>query len=232
MSRRLGSTTSHRMTVAPPPVPRSRWYGPASRTFDLLVATTAVVLLSPLLGVIWLLIRVTSPGSAVFRQERIGRHGRPFVVYKFRTMVAGGSDDRHREYVMSLITDDAGSPDAVEGVYKLVDDDRITSVGRWLRRSSLDELPQLFNVLEGSMSLVGPRPGLAYEVELYGDLERRRLLVKPGITGLWQVSGRNNLTMRQMFELDSVYVDEQSILLDLRILSKTPREMLRPSGAQ
>jgi lipopolysaccharide/colanic/teichoic acid biosynthesis glycosyltransferase len=196
------------------------------------VAATAIVAFAPLLVAVWVAVRATSPGPALFRQERIGRDGRPFVVYKFRTMARDNSDDRHREYVTSLITDDAGPPSVDEGVYKLTDDERITPLGRWLRRSSLDELPQFFNVLGGSMSLVGPRPGLRYEVELYGNLERRRLLVKPGMTGLWQVSGRNNLSMREMFELDCTYVEDQSILLDLRILSRTPRELVRPSGAR
>ncbi len=214
---------------------RSSWYEPMSRTIDLVVAVTALVVLAPLLGAIWLAIRLTSPGPAIFRQERIGRNGQPFVLYKFRTMRADSADERHREFVTSLIAGDdssASDGDGDEEVFKLVDDDRITRVGGWLRRSSLDELPQLFNVVSGAMSLVGPRPGLRYEVELYGEPERRRLLVQPGVTGLWQVSGRNNLSMQQMFELDARYVDEQSILLDLQILAKTPQELVRPSGAQ
>ncbi|HSL75084.1 MAG TPA: sugar transferase [Ilumatobacteraceae bacterium] len=212
-------------------------FGPGfSRVLDIVIATVVLIVTAPLMVAVAAAIRVSSPGPVIFRQERIGRSGETFTLYKFRTMRSDATDDAHREFVSALITapdrTDGAAADSRDGSqYKLADDGRVTAVGHWLRRYSIDELPQFFNVLDGSMAVVGPRPGLGYEAELYGDLERRRLLVKPGITGLWQVSGRNRLSMRQMFELDARYVTERSVRLDLEILRRTPRELVRPSGA-
>jgi lipopolysaccharide/colanic/teichoic acid biosynthesis glycosyltransferase len=213
-----------------------RSYEVVSRLLDITVAAVALTVAAPLMVLAALAVRFSSPGPVIFRQERVGRTGRSFTLYKFRTMRSDAPDDAHRALVSALITEpdgeDAGVTRAEGASYKLDDDDRVTPVGRWLRRYSIDELPQFFNVLEGSMAVVGPRPGLPYEAELYGDVERRRLLVKPGITGLWQVSGRNHLSMREMFELDARYVDERSVRLDLEILARTPLELVRPSGAR
>jgi lipopolysaccharide/colanic/teichoic acid biosynthesis glycosyltransferase len=150
---------------------------------------------------------------------------------KFRTMRVDNDDAVHRAYVTRLLTEDAPPDGGVEGVYKLVHDPRITPVGRWLRLSSLDELPQLWNVLRGEMSLVGPRPALAWEVALYRPEHRRRLVVKPGLTGLWQVTGRSTLTMLQALDLDVEYVERRSLALDLALLVRTGPALLRRSTA-
>jgi lipopolysaccharide/colanic/teichoic acid biosynthesis glycosyltransferase len=202
-----------------------------ARLRDLVLGVPALIALSPLLLCCALAIRLTSSGPAVFSQERVGRNGVPFRIYKFRTMKAGTGDDRHRIYVTKLLTD-GGEEAAADGVFKLADDDRITGVGAFLRRLSLDELPQLINVVKGEMSLVGPRPGIDYEVELYRPADRVRLLVKPGMTGLWQATERNHVGMREMFELDRRYVRERSISMDFEIMVRTVGQMVQPSGAR
>ena len=202
------------------------------RAFDIVVAAVLLVLAVPLLVMAGLLILTTSRGGILFRQERLGRYRRPFVIYKFRTMAAGCTDEPHREYMRRLLAQDADAPTGGErGLYKLVDDPRVTRAGRLLRRTSLDELPQLWNVLIGDMSLVGPRPALPYEAEQFGPAHDRRYVVRPGITGLWQVSGRSRLTMRQGLRLDLEYVDRQSFLLDLKILIKTVPAVLSPNAS-
>jgi lipopolysaccharide/colanic/teichoic acid biosynthesis glycosyltransferase len=165
----------------------------------------------------------------VYRQVRLGRSRRPFVVNKFRTMAAGVGDEPHRQYVLGLISGELGATD--NGVFKLTQDDRITRVGRLLRRSSLDELPQLWNVLRGDMSLVGPRPPIPYEVEKYPEHWFGRFAVKPGITGMWQVSGRSERTLDEMIELDLEYVRRQSFWLNVEILARTVPVVLRARGA-
>jgi exopolysaccharide biosynthesis polyprenyl glycosylphosphotransferase len=191
-------------------------------TFDRTVAFCGLVLLSPLLIGIVMAVRLTSRGPAFFRQQRIGRDGVPFTMIKFRSMVADAEELRGE-----LI--DQSDRDGL--MFKMHADPRITKVGALLRRYSLDELPQLFNVLGGSMSLVGPRPPLPEEVERYGDDVRRRLLVKPGVTGLWQVSGRADLSWEESVRLDLRYVDNWSLAADLLILWKTARAVVRGSGA-
>jgi lipopolysaccharide/colanic/teichoic acid biosynthesis glycosyltransferase len=204
-----------------------------SRALDVIIASVAIVLTAPLMLAAAAAVRLTSSGPVIFRQERVGRHGERFTLHKFRTMRAGAPEDKHREFVSALISDrDRAVDGAGDVAYKLSDDERVTAVGRWLRRYSIDELPQFFDVLAGSMAVVGPRPGLPYEAALYGELERRRLLVRPGITGLWQVSGRNHLSMHEMFELDARYVDERDVRLDLKIIARTPLELIHPSGAR
>jgi lipopolysaccharide/colanic/teichoic acid biosynthesis glycosyltransferase len=201
------------------------------RAFDLFVGLLSLLLLSPLLGVVALMVRVTSPGPALFRQTRLGRNRRPFVLYKFRTMYDGSPNEIHRDYVSRLLTEDHPPPGGRLGLYKLENDPRITPLGRWLRRTSIDELPQLFNVVRGEMSLVGPRPALPWEVELIGPGHQERFHVLPGLTGLWQVSGRNKLTMRQGLDLDVEYVRRQSFALDLAILLRTVPLVLSTHGA-
>ncbi len=188
--------------------------------------------MAPLLLVVAALIGLTDRGPALFRQTRIGLGGRPFVMYKFRTMRTGASDEIHRAYVRRLLTEDEPPPGGTSGLYKLDRDPRITRVGAVLRRTSIDELPQLFNVLRGQMSLVGPRPALPWEAELFTDWHRARLLVPPGVTGLWQISGRNRLTMRQGLDLDIEYLKRQSFALDLLILLKTIPAVLTANGAR
>nr|WP_081639784.1 sugar transferase [Actinomadura flavalba] len=185
-------------------------------------ALAGLLALSPLLALVALVIKATSPGPVMFRQTRVGREGREFTVFKFRTMVV---DAEHRR--SELLEDNEG-----DGVlFKIRADPRITRVGRVLRRYSLDELPQLINVLRGDMSLVGPRPPLPDEVARYGDDVYRRLVVKPGLTGLWQVSGRSDLTWEESVRLDLRYVDNWSLAMDLQIMWKTGSAVVRGSGA-
>jgi exopolysaccharide biosynthesis polyprenyl glycosylphosphotransferase len=203
------------------------------RLSDLLIATGALLILSPFWIVIALLIKLDSKGPVFYKQERVGMDGRIFLFYKFRSMRVGSDDAPHREYQKRFI---AGSPEANLGdpdqpVYKLAADARVTRVGRVLRRLSLDELPQLFNVLRGDMSVVGPRPPIPYEVEAYDLWHRKRLDMKPGLTGLWQVSGRNRLPFDEMVRLDLYYIENWSLLLDLKIILRTLPVMLRGDDA-
>lgn len=202
------------------------------RIFDVVVASLAVCLLSPVFAVAWVLVRVTSPGPAIFRQVRIGQYCRPFVMYKFRTMYAGCPDAIHRNYVRKLLTDEPALDGGAAGVYKLDADPRVTRVGRLFRRASIDELPQLFNVIRGDMSLVGPRPALPWEAELFSAAHLARFLASPGVTGLWQTSGRNTLTMIDGLDLDVEYIQRQSFLLDLHILVRTVPAVLTADGVR
>ena len=197
------------------------------RALDVALAAVLIVTASPVLLLAWCLVRWTSPGPALFRQERLGRDMRPFMVLKLRSMYVGNDDRTHRAYVTSMLAaepDDAGRNG---GLFKLVGDPRITPLGAWLRRTSLDELPQLFNVLRGEMSLVGPRPMLPWEAQLLGEPYRPRFAVKPGITGLWQVSGRSRLSMRTALELDVEYARRRGVALDLWILARTVPALFR-----
>jgi exopolysaccharide biosynthesis polyprenyl glycosylphosphotransferase len=190
--------------------------------FDRIIAGVALLMLSPFLVLIGLAVRLTSSGPALFTQTRIGRYGREFRMVKFRSMCADAEDRR-----AELLTVNES-----EGVlFKIRQDPRVTAVGRVLRRFSLDELPQLLNVLRGSMSLVGPRPPLPDEVARYQDDVRRRLLVKPGLTGLWQISGRSDLSWEESVRLDLRYVEDWSLSLDLFVLWKTARAVVRATGA-
>ena len=198
----------------------------AKRVMDIAGSLFGLVVLSPLLIAIAVGIKLTSKGPVLFRQQRVGLYGKKFTFLKFRSMHVVNDDTVHKEYVKSLI---AGSNGAAKGngVYKLTDDPRITPLGKWLRRTSLDELPQLLNVLRGEMSLVGPRPAIPYEVESYDTWHRRRLLaVKPGITGLWQVEGRSRVTFDEMIRLDLRYAAGWSLWLDIKILLRTPRAVV------
>jgi exopolysaccharide biosynthesis polyprenyl glycosylphosphotransferase len=190
--------------------------------FDRASASLALILLSPLLVAIVIAIRAGSHGPALFRQVRVGRDGREFTVLKFRTMVV---DAEQRKAALVDYNDHDGV------LFKIRNDPRVTRAGAWLRRYSLDELPQLINVLRGDMSLVGPRPPLPEEVVQYGDDVRRRLVVRPGMTGLWQVSGRADLSWEESVRLDLRYVENWSLTLDLQILWKTWSAVARGSGA-
>jgi len=208
--RLSGSAPSHR---------RRRTLGcGAKRALDLVGAALLLLVLWPVVVAAGLAVRATSPGPMLFRQERVGRDGRIFTMLKLRTMRSDSSDRAHRAYVAALLS---GEAVAVDGLYKLQGDDRVTRVGRLLRRTSLDELPQVWNVLRGHMSLVGPRPALPWEVDLFPPWARQRFEVRPGITGLWQVSGRSRLSMLDGLILDVQYVRRQSLLFDLLILVRT-----------
>jgi exopolysaccharide biosynthesis polyprenyl glycosylphosphotransferase len=189
---------------------------------DRSLAAAALLVLAPVLLVLALAVRLSSPGPVLYRQQRVGRGGQPFTMLKFRSMVVD-ADQRLAELQARNESDGL--------LFKMRDDPRVTPVGRWLRRLSLDELPQLLNVLGGSMSLVGPRPPLAAEVGRYDDAVRRRLLVKPGLTGLWQVSGRSDLPWDEAVRLDLRYVENWSLGLDLAILWRTGRAVLARNGA-
>jgi exopolysaccharide biosynthesis polyprenyl glycosylphosphotransferase len=190
--------------------------------FDRALALSALLLLSPLFAIVPVIIRCSDGGPAFFRQVRVGQGGRSFILIKFRTMVP---DAEQRKDRLTALNDHDGV------LFKMRDDPRVTRVGRWLRRSSLDELPQLLNVLVGDMSLVGPRPALPKEAALYADHVRRRLAVKPGLTGLWQINGRADLSWEESVRLDLRYVENWSFLLDLQILWKTWAAVRRGSGA-
>ncbi|HEX8845832.1 MAG TPA: sugar transferase [Pyrinomonadaceae bacterium] len=203
------------------------------RASDIIIASLALALLSPLWLIVALVIKLDSRGPVFYKQERVGMDGRIFLFYKFRTMRIDADDAAHREFQRKYI---AGHAEAtlVEGerpAYKLVGDARITRAGRLLRRLSLDELPQLLNVLRGDMSVVGPRPPIPYEVEAYELWHRKRLDMKPGLTGLWQVSGRNRLPFDEMVRLDLFYIENWSLLLDLKIILRTLPVMLRGDDA-
>jgi len=206
----------------------------SKRAIDVFGSLWLLVLLSPVFLMITAAIKLTSRGPVLFRQKRIGEHGTPFTFLKFRSMYVNNDSSEHREYVRKLIAGQAEKKAAGGGgaVFKLTNDPRITPVGRFLRRASLDELPQLINVLCGEMSLVGPRPPLPYEVEAYATWHRRRLLeAKPGITGLWQVHGRSRVEFDEMVRLDLRYARECSPLLDLKILLQTPKAVIGGDGA-
>jgi lipopolysaccharide/colanic/teichoic acid biosynthesis glycosyltransferase len=214
--------TTSRSAARAPTIPRL-----VSRIVDLIIATLALIVLLPLMGLIILVIRATSSGPALFRQTRVGYMGLPFVMLKFRTMYASGDDRPHQEYVRRMLTNEDEAARGPSGLFKLERDPRVTPVGRWLRRRSLDELPQILNVLRGNMAIVGPRPALPWEVPLYQPHHLLRFQVKPGITGLWQVSGRNRLSMNEALDLDVEYVNRWSLSLDLRILALTVPAVLR-----
>jgi lipopolysaccharide/colanic/teichoic acid biosynthesis glycosyltransferase len=205
----------------------------AIRVFDIVGAALLTVLLSPLLLVVALLVRLDSRGPAIFRQERIGRDLKPFRVAKFRTMREGVAADPHRAYVEEMIRKEAyDAKGEQKPMAKLQEDPRITKIGGFLRRTSLDELPQLWNVLRGEMSLVGPRPPIQYEVDGYPARAFRRFAVRPGVTGLWQVRGRSLVTFQKMIDLDIEYVEQRSLLLNLKIILLTIPTVLHGKGAE
>jgi lipopolysaccharide/colanic/teichoic acid biosynthesis glycosyltransferase len=204
------------------------------RAIDILGSGFLLLLLSPVLTVITLLIKITSKGPAIFEQERVGQFGRRFKCLKFRTMYANNDPKIHREFVQSFIAGKAEGQGAGQAapVFKLTNDPRVTLVGRFLRKTSLDEFPQFLNVLRGEMSLVGPRPPVPYEFDVYDYWHRRRVLeVKPGVTGLWQVSGRSRTCFDDMVRLDLRYSQTWSLWLDVRILLATPRAVFTGDGA-
>ncbi len=205
------------------------------RMMDIVGSIIALIVCAPLFAVIAAAIKLTSKGPVFFRQSRVGQYGVPFVFLKFRSMHTNNDPSVHRGYVRDLIAGQAErkpSNGKGESLYKLTNDSRVTKVGAFLRKTSLDELPQFFNVLKGEMSLVGPRPPIPYEVEVYDIWHRRRLLeALPGITGLWQVNGRSRVKFDEMVRLDLRYAQTWTPWLDVKILARTPRAVLFNSGA-
>jgi lipopolysaccharide/colanic/teichoic acid biosynthesis glycosyltransferase len=184
-------------------------------------ALCILLALSPILIAVALAVKWTSDGPMLFRQERLGLHRSTFKIIKFRTMSNRNSDAQHREFVKKMLTSEDDVDGGEQGVYKLVNDPRITPIGGFLRRTSIDELPQLWNVVRGEMSLVGPRPVLAWEADLFPPEAERRFACRPGMTGLWQVSGRSTLDFKAALELDVVYVEKKSVWYDISILWRT-----------
>jgi lipopolysaccharide/colanic/teichoic acid biosynthesis glycosyltransferase len=205
------------------------------RVIDIVGSAALLLVLSPFLTLIMALIKLTSKGPVIYKQERLGRFGARFKCLKFRTMYSNNDPKIHQEYVQKFIAGKDGlnnSEGSDKPVYKLVKDPRVTFVGGLLRKTSLDELPQFWNVLRGDMSLVGPRPPVPYEFEVYDIWHRRRVLeVRPGVTGLWQVSGRNRTRFDEMVRLDLRYCQTWSIWLDLKILLATPKAVFNGGGA-
>lgn len=225
---------AERPWLRPDEVRRSWAYEATKRALDVTIAALVLGGLAPLWLLLAALVRLTSPGPALYRGTVVGRGGRPFTYYKLRTMAADSEASVHRAFIAGYVRADRPYTEELDPatgqrrpVYKVVGDQRITPLGRWLRRTSLDEVPQLLNVLRGEMSLVGPRPPVLYEYELYDDWAKQRLLVRPGITGLAQVRARGRASFSQMVALDLAYIRQRSLWLDLRILLATPRAMLR-----
>ena len=216
------------------------------RFIDISVSLVVLIFLAPILAIICVIIRLDTPGPAIFRQERVGarrvrRNSRVeweqarFHCYKFRSMVCHADPDLHKRYVQALIQNDQNCMEEIQGgdnhLRKMVKDPRITRVGHFLRKTSMDELPQFYNVLIGNMSLVGPRPAIPYEVEIYKPWHYQRFNALPGLTGMWQVTARSSADFDEMVWLDILYIENQSLWLDLKILFKTPLVVIACRGA-
>jgi exopolysaccharide biosynthesis polyprenyl glycosylphosphotransferase len=231
LSSTLRDIASQRLTVRPlgrfpvvyvEPVQREGWRRTAKRTFDILGASVGLLITAPLLIASAIAIKIDTRGPVLFRQSRVGRDSKPFDIVKFRSMVPNAEE---------LLIDLRDDNEADGPLFKIKDDPRVTTVGRWLRRMSIDELPQLWNVLRGEMSLVGPRPALHHETEAWDELLTQRLRVKPGLTGMWQVNGRSDTSFEDYTRLDLYYVDNWSLLTDIAILAKTVPVVLTSRGA-
>lgn len=208
------------------------WRDAAKRGLDIFGSLLLMTLFAPVWLAVLAAVKWTSPGPALFKQVRVGRRGTPFTMLKFRTMRVNANHAIHQDYVSWFIKSSGQHPRTGNEVFKLTNDPRVTSVGRFLRKASLDELPQFWNVLRGDMSLVGPRPALPFEVDQYQPWHRRRVLeAKPGITGLWQVNGRSRTTFDEMVRLDLRYARTHSLWMDIKILAATPAAMISGKGA-
>ena len=204
-----------------------QWF---KRSVDLVVTWSLLLAFGLPMLLIAAAIKLHSPGPVFYRQQRIGKDGVPFTMLKFRSMRLGTDSEIHRRHMQRLIRDNMRPEDLGAASLKMSRDPRITGVGKVLRKCGLDELPQLFNVLRGEMSLVGPRPPLPYEYELYNEWHKQRLAVLPGITGLWQVTAHNTVSFEEMVQIDLEYIASMSLWLDLKIMVATPVEMLRGKG--
>ena len=207
-----------------------RLYGYIKYIMDIAIALLIIILLGPLMLIIAVGILFSSPGPVFYRQIRIGKNGKQFEMLKFRSMQVKNNPDLHREYVQKLIRENTSPSSEDAPSLKLMKDPRITGLGKYLRKFGIDELPQFFNVLRGEMSIVGPRPSLPYEYEMYSDWHKQRLAVLPGITGLWQVTAHNTVSFDEMVQIDLNYILTMSFLQDLKIMLLTPIEMLRGKG--
>jgi lipopolysaccharide/colanic/teichoic acid biosynthesis glycosyltransferase len=201
--------------------------------FDFLLALAALVILSPFMLLIAIAIKIDSPGRAIYRREQIGKDGQMFKSYKFRTMKAGNDDTEYKQYIVKYILENAPYKVDHNGqlIYKITGDPRVTRVGAILRKTNLDELPQLVNIIKGEMSWVGPRPDIPFAVDLYDDWHRQRLSVKPGLTGLWQVRGRKSLSFDEMVRLDIKYINRESFWWDIKIILLTIKTILVGDGS-
>ena len=233
-STEAGSLSTTRLAVADG---ESRYSAAACRALDVAVSAVLLLVLSPVFLALAIAIRLDSSGRAIYRQRRVGRNQEPFTVNKFRTMHSGAGHETHREFVIGLIAARELAPGETQAqrdesnFFKMANDTRVTRVGRFLRKSSLDELPQLWNVLRGDMSLVGPRPPIPYEVEHYPPHWFDRFAVKPGMTGLWQVNGRSELGLEEMIALDVEYARTRSLWLNVKILARTVPVVFAGRGA-
>jgi len=207
----------------------------SKRVLDVIAASIGLIVCAPVAAIIAVLIKLSSPGPVLFKQVRVGKDGKEFVFYKFRSMRVGSDDSKHRQYIKAFIEGNEEELRRLQGngkkLYKLTCDERVTFIGKFLRRTSLDELPQLINVLRGEMSMVGPRPHLPYEVELYKDWHKRRLQGLPGITGWWQIHGRSRVPFDEAVRMDIWYLEHQSLILDLRIMCRTITKAIVGRGA-
>lgn len=201
---------------------RNRYHSIIKRGIDLAVATFGLILCAPTMIFIAILVKLDSPGPIIFAHKRIGKDGKGFKMFKFRSMVHDAEE---------ILKRDSELKRAYENDYKIKSDPRITKIGKFIRNHSLDELPQIINVLRGEMSLVGPRPVIEDELRKYGPLAEKLLVVKPGITGLWQISGRSNISYEERVKIDTDYIENYSILMDLKILFKTIPVVIFGSGA-
>jgi lipopolysaccharide/colanic/teichoic acid biosynthesis glycosyltransferase len=222
--REQGAASASRVSVEPSPTPLG--YRVAKRSLDIAASGIWLLVASPVMGLIAVAIKLDSRGPILFRQQRVGLGGRPFVLYKFRTMDERADEEEHQRYVSKLIRGEKSDPGESATWVPIEGDPRVTRIGSFLRRSHLDELPQLMNILRGDMSLVGPRPPIPYEVELYEPWHLERLAVTPGLTGLWQANGWGRLSFDEGVHLDVEYVRRRSFGLDLRIIGRTAWQIL------
>lgn len=216
-------------------VTRTEWKQPAYFTLikpllDYFIAAILLIITAPLFLIFSIGIKLHSPGPVFYYQQRIGKDGRPFRMIKFRSMRVNANTDLHKEYVQSLIQKNISPKDLGKETLKLEADPRVTGLGKILRSHGLDELPQLINVLKGEMSIVGPRPSLEYELEVYEEWHKRRLAVLPGITGVWQVTAHNTVPFNEMVQIDIDYIQKANLWFDLKVMLLTPIEMLRKKG--
>ncbi len=212
---------------------RAVWERFVKRSLDIIASLVVLIIGFPFLIAVAMLIKLTSKGPIFFRQARVGENGEEFILFKFRTMKPGSDDSLHKEFTRSFIQG-LMSQSNLDGdrssIYKLTNDPRITAVGGFLRKTSLDELPQFINILKGEMTIVGPRPPLHYEYDCYDDWHKLRLKVRPGLTGLWQVSGRSSVPFHEMVMLDLHYIENWSMRMDLKIMMQTIPVMLSGTG--
>jgi len=212
-------------------LPHRTLYHLAKRVMDIIIIVLALPLLLPLMALCALAVRLDSPGPVFFVQKRAGKGGRQFRMYKFRTMHNNVDRSAHKDFMRAFVNGDIGQKDSSKNIYKPFQETQVTRVGRILRKTSLDELPQLFNVLKGDMSLVGPRPNVPWEVEEYRGWHKERLEVLPGITGLAQVQGRSGISFDRIVKYDIEYIEKQNLLMDLKVLGWTVLSVIEGKGA-